>query len=192
MFCTNCGSSFTKEDDFCPSCGTSVIKAPSPKRSKPVSEKVGLTGIVSKARLIFMAIAGLLCIMFFFPFISTPPIRWLGVTIAPARSVNGWRAIVGYEGEGAIFVSIFLFLLPVALLLLFLLKSKLPSAKLFTFSTILCGLSIVMFIVFAVSVEIQFEGMANLGAGFSISVILHVIATAFSVLCLVSARKNNN
>ena len=196
--CENCNEEIPHGTLFCSKCGASIGTFTEggdiyKKETEVTSISANAPVYVEKAHLIFMAVAGLLCIMFFLPFITIGAIMFAGMEITPEISLNGWRSFAGYEGEGGIFVAILLFLLPVVLLLLFLLKDKLAFIKdkkqLFLYSTALCGLSIIVSIIFAVSVNSIYEGMAFLGAGSVISLLLHIISTIFSIVCLVSTKK---
>lgn len=200
MFCGNCGTKNEGGTKFCGSCGTQMEQAiPVAESTVPAtgtdgvldfgkvkldasnegSAAISIGGATIKADLIFKIIASLLFVALLLPFYS---IRAWGFS----ESVNGFTAI----SDGAVLV-VFLWLIPIAIFILFQLKTALTfvTGKLFVFSTILYILGFIMlFIVLARLNSLTF-GMGGASAGFVLSTILYAIAVVASAGFLFASIK---
>jgi len=212
MFCGKCGNKNEADMKFCGKCGAQLGQGAAPSSggeplgtgalgvldiggllkldaSDEDNATVTAAGVTIKAGLIFKIIPALLFVALLLPFFSFG-VRIMGMTMAD--TMNGFTAIIGPEGVSGNFFAVFLLIIPILIFVMYQFNNalKFVTGKLFVFSTALCGLGFIMLFIVRSSLNSSFQpGFASGAAGFTISVILYILATIVSAGFLAATLK---
>ena len=203
-FCVQCGYEFSDDNAYCPNCDNEPLHQPQRHYTKAgghlnyndedaVSIEVGGTKL--KVSKIIKGIA--LCLMLFF-FLPLFVVGCQGMQV----EFSGWNATVGQsmyimgmrERINGNIMAGFLFLIPLALFVIFQFKKKLHfvNGKLFLFSTGLSALGLLGFYILHNRVNSFAEQnmvMAQFTFWYYFSIILYIVSGIISVWSIVAAKK---
>jgi len=196
-YCGKCGNQIPDGTTECPNCtegaNANILTIPT---NPPAILKLG--GIAIPIRFIFIGIAAILVIIFFFPLFE---VSCQGMSI----SFNGWDAAFGKtissfgsseKIQGNI-LAIFLLIIPIVMVITFLTQKNLSFVdnKVFIFSSILSVAGVIGFIALSVSANNQAEAnmlKASFTIWYYLSVILYIVSGLISIGCIFWAKKKDS
>jgi hypothetical protein len=201
MFCVNCGNKNENSVKFCTSCGAPVregvthVSPSKPKGSGNIAfgpikinangENKTIINVFGKtivADTFFMLASALLVVAFFMPFFSIS-------SLFAKQSISGWN--IASENSDDSSTAILLFLIPIAIFVLFKFKPQLETRfnfvkenafKLSTLGFVL-GLIVLHFLRIIIG--------DDTATGFTLSLITYIVASVVSFLCFLSKKKSN-
>ena len=211
MVCGKCGNKIEESMRFCSVCGSPTpaplindkAKAPGiselevgnfAKFSVADKDKATITfaGIQLDSSQVFRGMALLLLVSFFLPFYS------ISVVIFGNRThlltANGFRMTIGWDYASGTFVGLFLFLIPIAIFVLFQFRKEINRVADFTKGMLFMaasGLSVLGLVLLFVAMERLSGPLISIrpSIGFFMSVLFYLVVAAVSVSFIITARK---